>query len=35
MTKSKTMLNYPTQSVSGGVFYPKGCVSQLLTDPTS
>ncbi|MBH8555413.1 hypothetical protein I8751_24325 [Nostocaceae cyanobacterium CENA357] len=25
------MLNYPTQSSLGGVFYPQGCVSQLLT----
>ncbi|MBD2447280.1 hypothetical protein H6G76_08885 [Nostoc sp. FACHB-152] len=27
------MLNYPAQLPLGGVFYPQGCVSQLLTVP--
>ncbi|MEH1843310.1 MAG: hypothetical protein V7L20_32385 [Nostoc sp.] len=31
MPKSKTMLNTPPNSVLGGLFYPKGCMSQLLT----
>lgn len=35
MTKSKTKVNNPTQLPSGGVFYPKECVSQLLTVPTN
>ncbi|MEH2196482.1 MAG: hypothetical protein V7K98_28095 [Nostoc sp.] len=32
--KSKTMLNNPPKTELGGLFYPKGRVSQLLTVST-